>query len=369
MTRKKRQGKREGKGRVQATREWREGTLDESAPSIVRWSRELRAPKETLRDKPVGFKSSAHRGIVSEVNRRTYEILRENGERVLCELPKSLNIRKFSQIAVGDSVEYSTDVGNYGLITAILPRKNSLSRPGPKDRKNKELVLAANIDLAILVFAITEPELNTYMLDRYLVRLNYAGITPLICINKRDLKKELPSEIHYLIEKGFDVHFISCEKGDGFEEVAQAIQGKKCVITGPSGVGKSSFIRRLLPHKEVKVSEVRETDGKGKHTTTRAHLYNTSQNPQEGAWIIDTPGLRELATWDIPPLELAHFFPGFETYQNQCQFRDCSHHGEKGCAIQEAVKTGAIPSFRYKSFLKMLHEQERDRTEDNENFR
>lgn len=302
-------------------------------------------------DAPTGVTGATRRGMLVEVQRRTATVRDESGAETLCAYSPGIRLREFSNFAVGDQVEYYPgDAAQEPLITAILPRTSKISRPGPGERHARELILAANVDLLVVTVAAAQPAFNPRLLDRYLAVAERFGIEALICINKSDLQPVTPPEVLYLETIGYDRVSCSAAEGTGLEELRAKLRGRLAVLSGPSGAGKSSLIAALVPDSDPRIGEVRESDGKGRHTTTTSHLYATA----DGVRIIDTPGLRELGLWDVDDSEVASFWRDFQPYLGQCRFSDCAHRTEPDCAVRRAVEAGRIPEFRLQSYYRVL---------------
>ncbi|MBF0432163.1 MAG: ribosome small subunit-dependent GTPase A [Fibrobacteria bacterium] len=338
--------------RQDTTREWRDGILDEDSPELLRWSREAKKTKKTKNRVIDPESTDSQSGVVLQVNRKTCLVLTKSGHEYNCQVSKRLDLSSFFGITVGDKVLFSTKIGVSGIILNILPRKNHLYRPGPVDRKNQRLLIAANIDMAIVFFAMKAPDFNSRLLDRYLGRMARFAIPPVICINKSDLCEKIPSEILYYKKIGYHIITCSIKSGEGIGGLREAMTGKKSVITGPSGVGKSSFVKYVSPDANVKTGSVRSFDGKGRHTTSRSQLYMLDDH----TWLIDTPGMREMALHDFSLEDLAVTFPEIQALAWKCEFRDCKHLDEKGCAVTKALNLGDLPQFRYESYKRILDE-------------
>lgn len=291
------------------------------------------------------------RGMLVEVQRRTATVRDDDGTETLCAYSPGIRLGEFSNFAVGDRVEYYPgDAAQEPLITAILPRTSKISRPGPGERHARELILAANVDLLVVTVAAAQPTFNPRLLDRYLAVAERFGIEAIICLNKCDLQPVTPPEVLYLEGVGYDRVSVSAAKGIGLEALREKLRGRLAVLSGPSGAGKSSLIAALVPDSDPRIGEVRESDGKGRHTTTTSHLYATA----DGVRIIDTPGLRELGLWNVESQEVAGYWRDFQPYLGRCRFTDCAHRTEPGCAVRAAVEAGAIPEFRLQSYYRVL---------------
>lgn len=303
-----------------------------------------------------GVTGGTRRGMLVEVQRRTATVRESDGTETLCAYSPGIRLGEFSNFAVGDQVEYYPgDAAQEPLITAILPRTSKISRPGPGERHARELILAANVDLLVVVAAAAQPAFNARLLDRYLAVAERFGIEAIVCINKIDLKPGIPPEAAYLGGIGYVVTSCSATSGAGIDALRDRLRGRLAVLSGPSGAGKSSLIRALVPGADPRTGEVRESDGKGRHTTTTSHLYATpDEDGRPGVRIIDTPGLRELGLWNVTPGEVAEFWRDFRPYLGRCRFSDCAHRTEPGCAVRAAVDEGAIPDFRLQSYYRVL---------------
>jgi ribosome biogenesis GTPase len=295
--------------------------------------------------------SGRRQGLLVEVQRRTATVRDPDGTETHCAYSPEIRLAEFSNFAVGDQVEYFPgDASQEPLITAILPRVSKISRPGPGERHARELILAANVDLLVVVAAAAQPAFNPRLLDRYLAVAERFGIEAMICINKIDLKREAAPEVEYLKTLGYVQVSCSAETGEGLEALSAHLRGRLAVLSGPSGAGKSSLIGALVPDSDPDIGEVRESDGKGRHTTTTSHLYATA----DGVRIIDTPGLRELGLWNVEAKDIAELWRDFRPYLGKCKFTDCAHRSEPGCAVLAAVAAGQVPEFRLASYYRVL---------------
>jgi ribosome biogenesis GTPase / thiamine phosphate phosphatase len=261
-------------------------------------------------------------------------------------------------LVLGDFVR-AVDLGRgEGRIESIEPRRTVFSRRHPgRGGRHREDVLVANLDLLVCVFAVSFPLMKPRLLDRFLVIAEAHGITPIIVLNKID--EEGLDEVRELLEPhaaiGYEIFETSTVTGGGIHAIRERMRGQVSALVGPSGVGKSSLVNAIEPGLELRVGETREVDGKGRHTTRVASLHPLTG----GGYIADTPGIRELAAFELPERDLATCFPEFRPFLGACTFRSCMHVTEPGCAILEAVEAGAIDEDRYESYAKMLLEEER----------
>jgi ribosome biogenesis GTPase len=267
------------------------------------------------------------------------------------------------KLAVGDRVRLERDTREHGwTITEILPRKSRLARRAPGGGRG-ERVLAANVDQVIVMFAAAKPEPHPRMLDRFLVIAEANGLAARIVINKVELVGDAAARATFgdYERAGYDVYYTSVKQRIGIDAVESALGARLSVVTGPSGVGKSSLLNALVPGLGLRVSEISESVNKGRHTTVGAYLHPLPQ-PIGGA-VIDTPGLREIGMWELPIRELDVCFPEFRALREGCRFADCAHVNEPHCAIRDAVESQAVSRARYDSYLKIRSEIEAEQTE------
>lgn len=265
-------------------------------------------------------------------------------------------ISSTNPLAVGDEVELEVeDVNeNTALITGILPRRNYINRQSPRARHQHHIV-AANLDQTLLVATLKEPRTSQGFLDRFLVAAEMYHVKALIVFNKSDLYKKKEQEQFARWKEmyeaaGYTVLLTSTKDGSGIEELGNLLKNKTTLISGHSGVGKSSLLNSILPGLQIKTQDVSGWSGKGMHTTTFAEMYDLPA----GGSIIDTPGMREFGLVDISRQELSHYFPEMRDRLQDCQFNNCLHVNEPGCAIKAAVEEGSISGDRYVSYAVIL---------------
>jgi ribosome biogenesis GTPase len=255
-----------------------------------------------------------------------------------------------ARLVVGDRVSLEMH-NDDGVIVAVHARRNSLLRRAPS--KNRAQVLAANVDQALLVFAGLEPPIKQGLLDRFLVACELAGIAAVITINKVDQGLGEAERLLSLYESlGYAVRRVSARTGWGLGAIRRLLIDRTSLFCGPSGAGKSSLLNAVYPGFRLKVGELSESTGKGKHTTSVAELMPLPY----GGFVVDTPGLKEFGVWEISAAELERAFPEIARHVEGCRYADCSHQVEPECAVRAAVEAGAIDEGRYSSYLKILEE-------------
>jgi len=266
------------------------------------------------------------------------------------------NITSTNPVAVGDFVlaDMENELENTVTITDIADRKNYITRSSPHNR-NQHHIIASNLDQSLLFATLKEPKTSLGFIDRFLITSEAYHVPSILVFNKSDLYKEKElsrfNEIKVIYEAiGYKVLLMSIEKNIGVEEVKNLLKDKTTLLSGHSGVGKSSFINIIFPDLRLKTQDVSGWSGKGLHTTTFAEMFNLSF----GGRLIDTPGIRELGLVDIPKHELSHYFPEMRTLINQCHFNNCMHINEPDCAVKDAVNSGAVHPDRYYSYLNIL---------------
>jgi ribosome biogenesis GTPase len=262
------------------------------------------------------------------------------------------------KLAVGDEVLVEPDTrGGAWAICEILPRRSQLARRAPGGAYGERIV-AANVDQVVIVFAAAKPEPHPRMLDRFLVIAEANELAARIIVNKVDLVGA--SDVHERFapyeRAGYPTHYTSIKRGDGIEGVRQVLGGRVSVFTGPSGVGKSSLLNALFPGLSLRVGEISASVNKGRHTTVGATMIPLPTD--DGGFVVDTPGLREVGMWALSAEHLDLCFPEFRPYIAECRFADCTHTVEPGCAVKAAVEGDQVSQARYASYLKLRDEIE-----------
>lgn len=292
------------------------------------------------------------RGLIVRSQSGFYTVETEAG-LVTCHLRGRLKQgpRLGDILAVGDWVEVSLLPQGKGMIEEIEPRQHMLSRMDPTPRGEYQQIILANPDQMIFVFACAHPAPHLGMLDRFLVIAEKQGLPALIVANKADLITPAEAEaiFHHYEPLGYPVIYTSTRSGQGVDALRACLQGKLTVLAGPSGVGKSSLLNAIQPGLGLASREVSRTTEKGRHTTAVRQLFPLDG----GGYVADTPGLKALALWDMQPEELDGYFPELRRLVAECQFSDCTHIKEPGCAVLAALKQGQIHPARYNSYLHM----------------
>jgi ribosome biogenesis GTPase len=268
------------------------------------------------------------------------------------------NRRVGDVVAIGDRVEIAILDDETGIIETVYPRQRMLCRMAPTPKGEYQQVIIANPDQVVLVFSCCQPEPHFGMLDRFLVITEKQQIPALILVNKIDLLSEQAAKDmfgHYE-QIGYPLYFTSAKSGRGLESLFERLRGKISVFSGPSGVGKSTILNRLLPDLELEVNEISQANQKGRHTTVASEMYAL---PGCG-YIADTPGLKALALWDIEPEEIDAYFVDIRPLVEKCQFSDCTHIHEPGCAVIAAVARGQLHPKRYETYVRMRGSDEWD---------
>ncbi len=287
-----------------------------------------------------------------------YQVKSEEGVRMKVRLKGKFKIDAITStnpIAVGDwvelgQVEYDESI----VITEIYERKNYINRTSPHN-KNQHHIVAANLDQSLLFATLKDPKTSSGFIDRFLVISEAYHVPAIIVFNKSDLYTEKvmlkfeDMKVTYE-DAGYTVLLVSLQNGTGLNEMQAVLKDKTTLLSGHSGVGKSSFINYLFPEMMLKTQDVSGWSGKGMHTTTFAEMFDLSY----GGKIIDTPGIREMGLVDIPTNELSHYFPEMLRLLPQCKYNNCMHTEELECAVKSAVGSGNISEDRYINYLKIL---------------
>lgn len=270
-----------------------------------------------------------------------------------CKLRGKFKKKRLNEdlVALGDKVLINVLPDGSAVIEEILPRENMFFRLAPSARGDYKQIMMANTDQIFLVFACAEPDPSLRMLDRFLVITEKQQIPAVIVANKVDLvgQKKAREIFSIYTDLGYEVIFTSAKKEMSIDQLRQKLSDKTSAFSGPSGVGKSSLLNRIQPNLAAQVGMLKQSSGKGRHTTVVRQLVHLDS----GGFVADMPGLRSLSLWDTEPEELDGYFPEMRDRVADCQFNDCSHMMEPGCAIKKAVEEGAIHPARYDSYVKL----------------
>lgn len=290
--------------------------------------------------------SDRRHGLVIVNYGRNLLVETDDSDLVLC-VPR----RGVEALVCGDEVEWTVTADDAGVVEALLPRRNLLQRT---DKYQRQRPLAANIDQVVIECAI-EPPIEPFLVDKYTVATEHAGMTPLLVFNKSDLlddaeraRLEALAELYNAI--GYTTLFTSAKENTGIDDFRIALGQGNSVLVGQSGVGKSSLIKRLLPEQDIAIGRLSEASGQGRHTTTATTLYHLPG----GGNLLDSPGVRDFRPGEFTPEQLADGFREFRPHLGQCRFNDCLHKGEPGCAVTEACEQGRISRQRMDSYRRML---------------
>jgi ribosome biogenesis GTPase / thiamine phosphate phosphatase len=261
-------------------------------------------------------------------------------------------------VAVGDEVEYIIEQEGKGMIKKILPRRNYVVRQSPRQRQNLHL-LASNVDQAIIITTIIDPELKLGFVDRFLLMTEAYNIPTVLIFNKSDLYEEAEMAYFDVLKStyegiGYTVMLVSAEDKIGLDDFINLLKDKTSLVAGQSGVGKSTLVNSIQPQLDLRTGEISDYSGKGQHTTTFAEMHPLTF----GGSIIDTPGIKLLAFTHLKPDDISHNFKEIFQASKTCRYGDCSHRSEPNCAVKTAVADGSIADWRYASFLQLLEETE-----------
>jgi ribosome biogenesis GTPase / thiamine phosphate phosphatase len=296
-------------------------------------------------------------GTVLRARSGFYTVLSDQHMLVECRLRGRVKQERGDSdlVVIGDRVSIAMLDGGEAMIESVEPRRSRFSRrqPGPRGAWKEDMIVA-NLDQVLVVFACADPMPHLRMIDRFLVVAEHNEIPALVVANKVDLVG-LPAarQTFGAYEAiGYPVHYLSAREGIGVERLADRLAGRTSVVTGPSGVGKSTLLNAIQPGLRIETGPVSGTLHKGRHTTTSAELHRLTG--PDGGFVADTPGLRELGLWQIPDSDLAWCFPEMRPHLGGCAFNDCRHLSEPRCAVLAAVAAGTVSAARHDSYRRLL---------------
>ena len=300
------------------------------------------------------------KGLVIKNTGSWYTVLTDDDQLFDCKVKGNFRlkgIRSTNPVAVGDRVQIVTNQEGTAFITEIEDRRNYIIRKSINLSKQSHII-AANVDQALLVVTVNYPQTSTTFIDRFLASAEAYRVPVILVFNKTDLLDT--DEAYYqqmmvaLYETvGYQCLQVSAETGEGVEDLKKLLPDKITLLSGNSGVGKSTLINRLVPGANLRTSEISDAHNTGLHTTTFSEMI-----PMEGGWVIDTPGIKGFGTFDMEPEELTSYFKEIFHYSQDCRFSNCTHTHEPGCAVLKALEDHLISQSRYQSYLSMLNDKE-----------
>lgn len=303
-------------------------------------------------------------GLVIKNTGSWYTVKTDDGKNVDCKIKGNFRlkgIRSTNPVAVGDNVEIVRNQEGTAFITHICDRRNYIIRKSQNLSKQSHII-AANVDQAFLIVTINHPQTSTIFIDRFLATAEAYSVPVVLVFNKSDILDD--EERHYQEMMmtlyrtiGYECLAVSAATGEGFEAFTTMLKDKTTLLSGNSGVGKSTFINRILPDANLRTSEISDAHNTGMHTTTFSEMLELPY----GGYIIDTPGIKGFGTFDIEPEELTSYFKDIFHFSKDCRFNNCTHTHEPGCAVLKAVEEHYIAASRYQSYLSMLADKDENK--------
>ena len=300
------------------------------------------------------------KGLVVKNTGSWYTVRTDDGQLIESKIKGNFRlkgIRSTNPVAVGDRVELIVNQEGTAFITAIDDRRNYIIRKSQNLSKQSHII-AANVDQAFLIVTINYPQTSTTFIDRFLASAEAYRVPVILVFNKTDLLNV--DEAHYqqmmiaLYENvGYECHTISAVTGEGVDQLKSLLPGKITLLSGNSGVGKSTLINRFVPDANLRTAEISDAHNTGQHTTTFSEMIPLSEG-----WLIDTPGIKGFGTFDMEPDELTSYFKEIFRFSQDCRFSNCTHTHEPGCAVLQAIENHLIAPSRYQSYLSMLNDKD-----------
>ena len=300
------------------------------------------------------------RGLVIKNTGSWYTVLTDDGQLIDCKIKGNFRlkgIRSTNPVAVGDRVEIVPNNEGTAFITEIEDRRNYIIRKSINLSKQSHII-AANVDQAILVVTVVNPQTSTTFIDRFLASAEAYRVPVILAFNKTDLldddmRRYQEAMVNLYKTIGYECYQISAGTGEGVDALHSQLKGKITLLSGNSGVGKSTLINRLVPDANLRTSEISDAHNTGQHTTTFSEMIRI-----EDGWLIDTPGIKGFGTFDIEPEELTSYFKEIFHFSQDCRFSNCTHTHEPGCAVLKALEDHYIAQSRYQSYLSMLEDKD-----------